>query len=359
MKHTQENAEAPSETRADSARVGAGYETLDSYATKAAYEELNSVLDSLANQVVYTIDQIIPQLAEMQSLLSQRGKARKKVLKVAGVPSWTDYGKAYADRLECSFRKIQDHITRFNRNGKSGRSKSPKNGPKSSPTRLDRRQQATLVKAQLAANELVSALKSGGDWPAAVTAYEQVAVTPPKLDSYLNSLKLEPDWKSVLTELMSDLEQAGDRLPLSVISRMRTVQKMLGETPQRGVSSIEVDTPPTNRFNVEPRGDGQYAVVNASTQKVWQTYPTEVEADNAAESLNKPVVILPIHAQEVAAQGATGLDCTGCREMHEGIVQLAQEHTNWSDEQLAAASGCSPAIVRQAKARFLAWKEVA
>jgi len=73
------------------------------------------------------MDQIIPHLAEMQSLLSQRGRARKKVLNAARLPSWPEYGKAYAAKLECSFRTIQGHITGLKRNGKRGPSTSTKN----------------------------------------------------------------------------------------------------------------------------------------------------------------------------------------------------------------------------------------
>jgi hypothetical protein len=47
--------------------------------------------------------------------------------------------------------------------------------------KLDVRQQAALVKAQLATNDLVAALKFGGDWQSALAEYEKVAVTPDPL----------------------------------------------------------------------------------------------------------------------------------------------------------------------------------
>jgi hypothetical protein len=176
-------------THADSARVESGYETLDSNATKAAFEKLNLVLDSLAEQVIHTIDQIIPHLAEMQSLLSQRGKTRKKILKTAGLPSWTDYGKAYATKLECSFRKIQDHITGLHRNGKSGPSQSTKNGQKSKgrrksskPWHADAKDSRALAGAQIAINDFITAYEAGTDMAPAYREYKKVAVSPTKLD---------------------------------------------------------------------------------------------------------------------------------------------------------------------------------
>jgi hypothetical protein len=45
--------------------------------------------------------------------------------------------------------------------------------------------------------------------------------------------------------------------------------------------------------------------------------------------------------------------------MHEGIVKLDQEHPDWNDKQLEEATGCGLTIIRQAKTRFMAWKEVA
>jgi hypothetical protein len=178
MSKTTKSTEAPNETRADSARVESEYEHLDCVATKAAYGELNSVLDGIAEQVLHTIDQITPHLAKMQSLLSQRGKARKTVLKEAGLPSWTEYARGYASKLDVSLRTIQDHITKLRNPGSKSERKSKPIPP------LDRRQQSALYKKSLAADAVVAAVKSGSDVSKAVAKYEKVTVFPvdvPKL----------------------------------------------------------------------------------------------------------------------------------------------------------------------------------
>jgi hypothetical protein len=198
MRYTTEKGEAQSETCAESALVGAAYETLNSNATKTAFEELDRALDSLAERVIHTIDQIIPQLAEMQSLLSQRGKARKKVLTAAGLPSWPEYGKAYAAKLKCSFRTIQDHITGLRRNGKSGPSQSTKNvlQPKrngdsgcSKPWHATAKESRVLAGAQLAINDLIAAYEAGADLAPAYQQYKKVAVSPTKLSDIVESAK--------------------------------------------------------------------------------------------------------------------------------------------------------------------------
>jgi len=83
----------------------------------------------------------------------------------------------------------------------------------SKPLRLDGRQQAALVKAQLAANDLVAALKNGADWQAQLKEYEKVAVAPAKLDTFTNTLSPERDWKTVVVKMVHALDQCGDSLP--------------------------------------------------------------------------------------------------------------------------------------------------
>jgi hypothetical protein len=219
------------QTRAESARVGVGYESLDVEGTKKAFEELNGVLDKLATTVVQTLEQVVPCLAKMQSLLSQRGADRKKVLRRAGLPKWTQWAKTYAGKLDRSLRTVQDHIKHFRTQqagvggGLTGKAKSRGNGER---LRLDGRQQVALVKAQLAANDLAAALKHGAEWQTPLAEYEKVAVAPASLDSYLDALSPEPDWKAVLANLVSALETCGDTLPVAAKNAMHAAQALLG-----------------------------------------------------------------------------------------------------------------------------------
>jgi len=89
------------------------YESLDRDATKKTFDELAGVLDDLANRVIHTVNEITPHLASMQALLSQRGRDREKVLKQAGLPTWTQWATSYAAKLDCAMRTIQDHIQRY------------------------------------------------------------------------------------------------------------------------------------------------------------------------------------------------------------------------------------------------------
>jgi hypothetical protein len=101
------------QTREIFSRVEAPYESLNVPGTKKAYRELNVTLEGLASKVVRTMEQIVPYLARMQALLSQRGADRKKILRKAGLPKWTQWAESYAQNLDCTLRTIQMHIKRL------------------------------------------------------------------------------------------------------------------------------------------------------------------------------------------------------------------------------------------------------
>ncbi|MDR3676928.1 MAG: hypothetical protein P4N24_15670 [Acidobacteriota bacterium] len=226
------------QTSAESARVQGGYESLDVKSTKMTYEELNGVLEKLATTVVQTLDQMVPYLAKMQSLLSQRGADRRKVLQQAGLPGWTHWAKAYASKLDRSLRTIQDRIKQFRGQQAGGTTGKTKSGSTGERLKLDSRQQAALVKAQVAANDLVAALKSGADWQTPLAEYQKVAVAPARLDTFMNALSPEPDWKSILKQLVDMLEECGGELPVPVRNALRAAQKLLdGKADQQQVTS--------------------------------------------------------------------------------------------------------------------------
>jgi hypothetical protein len=110
-----------------------------------------------------------------------------------------------------------------------GKAELPAQRSKSSSQaiRLDGRQQAALVKAQLAANDLVAALKHGGDWQTALDEYLKVAVTPGRLNSFLDAVSLEVDWKNLLMNLVHALEPCTDSLPVQATHALHVAQKML------------------------------------------------------------------------------------------------------------------------------------
>jgi len=118
------------------------------------------------------------------------------------VPSWSAYATAYAEKLECSFRTIQDHITRLRRTGKGGPSQSAKDsqqskqnrGKNSKPWHADAKDSRALAEAQLAINDLILAYEAGADMAPAYQQYKDVAVSPTKLDAIFEAAA--PNYKA-------------------------------------------------------------------------------------------------------------------------------------------------------------------
>jgi hypothetical protein len=90
-----------------------GYYKLTADQIKKEYATLDGEVNQRCEviaQTKVTLEEAQPYIAKMQALLSQRGKERSKVLKEAGVPTWTQWAKSYTKKLDCSFRTIQRHI---------------------------------------------------------------------------------------------------------------------------------------------------------------------------------------------------------------------------------------------------------
>jgi hypothetical protein len=215
--------------------VGSRYDTLGVEGTRKVYTELNAALEGLATTVVRTMEEIVPYLERMQALLSQRGADRKMVLKKAGLPTWTKWAEGYAASLHCTLRTIQrhilmvreDHVQRALDPGTAAEKGAGGSGvPRQA--RLDVRQQAALVRAQMAANDLAVALRDGTEWDPLLVEFERVAISHPVLETWLEASSRQPDWKTALVRLADALEPCGESLPPSVRSELRRVEALLG-----------------------------------------------------------------------------------------------------------------------------------
>jgi len=154
------------------------------------------------------------------------------VLKRAGLPTWTEWAEGYARSLHCTLRTIQRHIllVRGVKDQKalgSGSADGKKTGSSLKRVALDPRQQAELVRAQLAANVLAATLRNGDDWRSALSEFESVAVAPDKLEKYLRATENAPNWRPTLTKLLNALEACGSTLPLVVRDAMTAAQDLL------------------------------------------------------------------------------------------------------------------------------------
>ena len=143
----------------------------------------------------------------MQALLSQRGKARKKVLKRRWTAVMAGVRSGVRRQVGLPFRTIQDHITGLRRNGKSGPSQSKRkdDGKRSKPWHANAKESRALAGAQLAINDLIAAYEAGVDMAPAYQQYKKVAVSPTKLSDYVESAKRDSNKADVDAEVKRKL----------------------------------------------------------------------------------------------------------------------------------------------------------
>lgn len=251
--------------------VEALFESLDVEKTREAYKELNAALERLADTVVCTIDQIVPQLTSMQSLLSQRGASRKKVMRKAGLPTWTKWAKEYEKKFDCTLRTIQLHIKLYREDRQrqaSGdapaakRSSGQRRAPRAAPM-LDSHRRAALIKSQKAADRLAAALKNGGDWKRALEEYEKASMPRADLGPCVNAPGSETDWKTAFAHLVNELEQCVDPLPDPAIKAIEEARALLEGKKNVSPASRQgpglAVCPPAGRPEEEPEESGSVA----------------------------------------------------------------------------------------------------
>jgi hypothetical protein len=207
---------------------------------------------------------------------------------------------------------------------KSGPSQRKKAKPQSKPLRLDAREQASMVKAQLAINNVVAALKNNGDWQSALAEYDKVAVAPGKLDSFVNRLNPDPDWKAILIELVAVLEQHGEKLPVPVLNKKRTVEKLL-DGKDLSLPDRTDRVMPAKRYHkigkLDEEGNRRWSVMTEGEKKASGIFETDSEADEAIANLNSPVTsLMDIGAGPKMLPASVTPVGGGCLDLHEGVA---------------------------------------
>jgi hypothetical protein len=105
-------------------RVSTKFKALDADASKSLFDKHDAAVQELMGRFKEVIDHILAHLTEVQALLSQRG-ARRKMLDHAGLPTWDQYMRRYADAVGRDIRALYQYLRRYQ--GKSGPSlKKPK-----------------------------------------------------------------------------------------------------------------------------------------------------------------------------------------------------------------------------------------
>ena len=111
------------------------FASLDAEQTKKAFSDLNEEIEKKSDAAEsalegarYKLAELVPKIAEMQSLLSQRGEKRRVVLMQAGLPTWTKWYGSFKEQhgLRLSLRGIQKRLAKLRDRKSDGTDATPK-----------------------------------------------------------------------------------------------------------------------------------------------------------------------------------------------------------------------------------------
>jgi hypothetical protein len=165
----------------------------DSGPILATYDELNNSIREKGKIIAGNLGELLPELARMQALLSQRGNNRKEreQFNALNLPTWMQYFEDFRleVHLEASLRTVQRGLRAMADKRQLGEGTDITG--KAEPLNVSKADQRALLKAQVVINDVVFALDHHGDVQTPLAEYKKVAVSPAKLDSMLEAQTIE------------------------------------------------------------------------------------------------------------------------------------------------------------------------
>jgi hypothetical protein len=166
---------------------------------KKEFEELNSAAHEQATLVPVAcaalgtaLDELMPILAKMQSLLSQRGENRD-LFRDAEIPTWSEWWKSYKKEtgLRSCLRTVQRKLKEHRSLGKPVEESSKRPVP---PLHLSSRDQRRVLKALQYANEMADALNHDHEYRGFLREYNRVALDSDNIEQMLENIPVEAEF---------------------------------------------------------------------------------------------------------------------------------------------------------------------
>ena len=197
----------------------------------SAYTDKKNTIDDLTNKFVDKAgeakeaqDDILPHLAEMQSLLSKKGTnhhlviaARKEGHKI---PWWTEYYESYKGKLWESLRTMERRIAAYRKDPTAPATK-PDRDPVSHFNKAARK---ALIEGNHRAVEIVSALEAGRDAKEEIADFKAV-MNATRLDDIMQAHEQEPDYKGILSKVLQTVADMTASLPDAFVKAVRELTK--------------------------------------------------------------------------------------------------------------------------------------
>jgi hypothetical protein len=281
----------------------------------SAYNSKKKTIDDLtgkfvekANEAKQAQDDILPHLADMQSLLSKKGTnhhlviaARKQGHKI---PWWTEYYGSYRDKLWESLRTVERRIAKY-RNDPTAPATTHDSDPGPHFNRAERK---ALIEGNHRAVEIVSALEAGRDAKKEIADFKAV-MNARRLDDIMQAHEHGPDYKGILYKVLQTVADMKASLPDEFVKAVRELTKpckfkvavatnsnphikgngtpkplRIAPIPQKPPEWLPLE--PGKKYTVRPHPQGGSGVyeVGGSTM-CWQKHPSQDEAWDAIEAV--------------------------------------------------------------------------
>jgi alkylated DNA repair dioxygenase AlkB len=293
----------------------------------AAYDHKKKTIDDLtgkfvdkANEAKQAQDDILPHLADMQSLLSKKGTnhhlviaARKQGHKI---PWWTEYYESYKDKLWKSLRTMERRIAEY-RNDPTAPAPG-RTSDRDPVPHFNRAERKALIEGNHRAVEMVDALEAGRDAKHEITEFKAV-MTAKRLDDIMQAHEQEPDYKGILMKVMQTVADMNATLPAAFVKSVRDLTKpckfkitVIPDPTHKNNGNSGADTgngaltrkrmqiapiphkppewsplEPGKKYTVRPHPQGGSGVYEVGGSTVcWQKHPSQDEAWDAIEAVN-------------------------------------------------------------------------
>ena len=281
----------------------------------AAYDHKKKTIDDLtgkfvekANKAKQAQDDILPHLADMQSLLSKKGTnhhlvmaARKQGHKI---PWWTEYYESYKDKLWESLRTMERRIAEY-RNDPTAPATTRDSDPVPHFNRAERK---ALIEGNHRAVEMVSCVEAGRDAKQEIANFKAV-MNAKRVDDIMQAHEQEPDYKGILMKVVQTVADMKASLPAAFVKAVRDLTKpckfkialatnsnrqsngngtpkplQIAPIPQKPPEWLPLE--PGKKYTVRPHPQGGSGIYEVGGSTVcWQKHPRQDEAWNAIEAV--------------------------------------------------------------------------
>jgi hypothetical protein len=238
------------------------------------------------------VEAYLPLILEVKKHLCRPGRPKVDPATGGRSKTWEEVCK---EHFHMSIRRMQQILASLKEPKLLGNGGTPNRRPPIDREDYERARQVAAPARTLA--EAVARQGLGGRFPEALEILKLANIPVPDVQpaAIRNGVNKEPDWKGILTGLVTTLDQYGEKLPIPVIRVMKATQELLDGKARSQVS--EKSGASTKPYRVQKKrgvGDSTYfAVVPADHRGSWGTFELESEAEAACESLNaSPVAVL-------------------------------------------------------------------